>query len=193
MDSTLTVNQTDRADIEACLAGDENAYGRLVKRYESELAKLMWRFCRDSAVCEELVQEVFVEAYFGLAGFRGEAPFSHWLKRIGSRVGYRFWRNQSREAGRFSLEDYDGVAPEPDNDITPEQAGEILHRLLAHLNDADRLVLTLMYFDECSTRDIAERMGWTRAMVKMRASRARRKLKSIAEQQGLLEAIGWTR
>jgi DNA-directed RNA polymerase specialized sigma24 family protein len=49
-----------------------------------------------------------------------------------------------------------------------------------------------MYFEECDTREIADRTGWTRAMVKMRAYRGRRRLKAIAEQEHLLERLGWT-
>ena len=63
--------------------------------------------------------------------------------------------------------------------------------LLARLPVEDRLVLTLMYFEQNSTKDIAKRMGWTRAMVKMRAHRARKKLKAIAESENLLEKLGW--
>ncbi len=193
MKPTVRANDDDLHEIEACLAGDEESYAILVRRYESEIAKLMWRFSRNSVVCEELVQEVFVEAYFSLASFRGEAPFSHWLKRIASRVGYRFWKHRDREKGKFSLEDYDAVATDDRGDVDPADAGRVLNDLLGRLRDADRLVLTLMYFDDCGTREIAERMGWTRAMVKMRASRARKKLKAIAEQQGLLEDLGWIR
>ncbi|MHC4568866.1 MAG: RNA polymerase sigma factor, partial [Planctomycetota bacterium] len=75
--------------------------------------------------------------------------------------------------------------------IDPSVAAEVLHSLLARLPRADRLVLTLMYFEQCSTRDIAEQMGWSRAVVKMRAFRARRKLKTIAERENLLEKLGW--
>jgi len=49
-----------------------------------------------------------------------------------------------------------------------------------------------MYFDGCSTAEVAERMGWNRAMVKMRAYRARRRLKEIAAHEHLLERLGWT-
>lgn len=193
MEHGASVNDGDLADITACVEGDEDAYARLVRRYESDIGKLMWRFCRNRGVCEELVQEVFVEAYFSLPGYRGEAPFVHWLKRIGSRVGYRYWKKRDRRKQEFSLLEGDAVVTEEGGDIEPEQAGEVLHRLLARLKEADRLVLTLMYFDDCSTREIADRMGWTRGMVKMRASRARKKIKTIAENEGLLEDLGWIR
>jgi len=185
-------SEADWVDIKACLAGDEQSYARLVRRYESEVAKLMWRFSRNAAVCEELVEEVFVEAYFSLGRYRGKGPFAHWLKKIATRVGYKFWKKQARQRRRTELRDYDGSVTN-DESVDPSVAGRILDSLLSRLGRADRLVLTLMYFDGCGTQEIAKRMGWSRAMVKMRASRARKKMRTIAEKEGILEELGWIR
>ena len=46
-------------------------------------------------------------------------------------------------------------------------------------------MLTLMYFEDCSTREIADRTGWTLTVVKVRAHRARQKLKKLLEKAGL--------
>jgi RNA polymerase sigma-70 factor (ECF subfamily) len=187
------VESADRKDIAACLSGDKDSYAKLVRRYETQITKLMWRFTRDPVVCEELVQEVFVEAYLSLSSYRGEAPFLHWLRRIGSRVGYRFWKEQARAKSTVPLADFDAIETEAADTVDPSVAAEVLHSLLARLPRADRLVLTLMYFEQCSTREIAGQMGWSRAVVKMRAFRARRKLKAIAERENLLEKLGWIR
>ena len=185
------MESADQKDIAACLNGDKDSYAKLVRRYEKQITRLMWRFSRNPGVCEELVQEVFVEAYLSLSSYRAEAPFLHWLRRIGSRVGYRFWNEQNRTKSELPLEDFDAVVIEDYDKIDPSVAAEVLHSLLARLPKAERLVLTLMYFEQCGTKEIAERMGWTRAMVKMRAFRARRKLKTIAERENLLEKLGW--
>ncbi len=185
------MESADRKDIAACLSGDKDSYENLVRRYEKQITRLMWRFSRNPGVCEELVQEVFVEAYLSLKSFRGEAPFLHWLRRIGSRVGYRFWKEQAKEKSTVPLEEFDAVEMDDTDNIDPSAAADVLHSLLARLPRAERLVLTLMYFEQYSTREIAEQMGWTRAMVKMRAFRARRKLKTIAERENLLEKLGW--
>jgi len=185
------VEDTDWRDIQACLAGDEDAFARLVERYESQIASLMWRFSRHPGQCEELLQDVFVQAYFSLSGYRGDGPFVHWLKRIATRVGYRFWKKQSRRGKLLPLGEIDPPAPEPEH-MDPKAAGEILESLLAELKPLDRLVLTLQYFEDCSVREIAERMGWNDAMVKMRAYRARNKLRAIAQRRGLVEKLQWT-
>jgi len=175
------------------LNGDEDSYVRLVRRYETQITNLMWRFSRDTAVCEELVQDVFVEVYFSLKSYRGKAPLLHWLRKIGVRVGYRYWKEQAKTKAFMPLQEFDAIEAEETDAFDPSAAAEILHALLARLPAADRLVLTLMYFEQCSTKEIAVRMGWSRAMVKMRALRSRKKLKTIAESENFLEKLGWIR
>lgn len=189
------MENTDWSDVVASLDGDEDAYARLVRRYEQPITGLLWRFTRDPVQCEELVQQVFVEAYFSLKTFRGEAPLLHWLRRIATRTGYRFWREKAREPVGTALPDSDileRIEAEQEDGIDPAEASAVLQTLLGRLPPDDRLVLTLMYFEECGTREIAERMGWSRAKVKTQALRARRKIKEIAERERLLERLGWT-
>jgi RNA polymerase sigma-70 factor (ECF subfamily) len=189
------VENTDWSDVAASVGGDEEAYGRLVRRYEKPITGLLWRFTRDPVQCEELVQQVFVEAYFSLKTYRGDAPLLHWLRKIATRTGYRFWREKAREPQESSLPEPDVLeeieAVEEDR-IDPAEAAAVLHSLLSRVPPDDRLVLTLLYFEECGTQEIAERMGWSRAKVKTQALRARRKMKEIAEREHLLERLGWT-
>ena len=144
-------------------------------------------------MCEELVQDVFVEAYFSLKSYRGRAPLLHWLRKIGVRVGYKYWKEQAKTKAAVPLQEFDAIEAEQAEALEPSDAAELLHALLARLPAADRLVLTLMYFEQCGVKEIAARMGWTRAMVKMRAHRARKKLRTIAESENLLEKLGWIR
>jgi len=166
----------------------------LVRRYEKPIASLLWRFTRDPVQCEELVQQVFVDAYFSLKTYRGDAPLLHWLRKIATRTGYHFWRDKAREPAEMALPDSDileQIEAAQEDDIDPAEAATVLHALLARLPADDRLVLTLMYFEECGTQEVAERMGWSRAKVKTQALRARRKIKEIAEREHLLERLGW--
>lgn len=189
------MENTDWSDVAASLNGDEDAYARLVRRYEKPITGLLWRFTRDPAQCEELVQQVFVDAYFSLKTYRGDAPLLHWLRKIATRTGYHFWRDRAREPAETALPDSDileQIEAAQDDEIDPAEAAAVLHTLLGRLPAADRLVLTLMYFENASTLEVAERMGWSRAKVKTQAMRARRKMKEIAERERILEKLGWT-
>lgn len=177
--------ENDLHDIRAALEGDERAFGRIVERYQGEIARQLWHFTRDRDRLDELVSDVFVAAYTGLSGYRGDAPFEHWIRRIATRVGYGFWKNEARERERREkLEELRLEAPAPTAGETPSEAAEYLHELLARMSPDDRLVLTLQYFEECDNREIAERTGWTRAAVKVRAFRARRRLQAMLEGAG---------
>lgn len=176
------VSLDDLREIKASLEGDGDAYGRLVRRYQGEIGRYMWRFSRDRAVCEELVQDVFVEAYVSLHSFRGRSPFGHWLRRIATRVGYRYWKSRADAA-----EHVDCVATlaAPASQLKPDEAAELLHAMLAQLSPRDRLVLTLMYLEEMPVAKVAELTGWTRTMVKVQAFRAKARLKKLLKKEHL--------
>jgi len=180
------VSEMDQRDIVASLNGDGEAYARVVQHYQDQVAAQMWRFTRDPAVLEELVQDVFVEAYLSLRGFRGRAPFLHWLRRVATRVGYRYWKSQVRKRDREEVlrETSLNLATVPEG-LAPFEAAEALYGLLARLPPSDRLVLTLFYFAECDTNEIASRTGWNRTLVKVRLHRARKKLKALLNEAGI--------
>ena len=178
---------SDLRDIQATLVGDGDAYGRIVHRYQNEIARHMWRFTRDRRELEELVQDVFVEAYGSLRGFRGTAPLLHWLNRIATRVGYRFWKRRRRRTQReLPLQDWDKATDES-CEMSPYEAAELLHHLLAKLPPRDRLVLTLLHLEELSVAEAAERAGWSRTMVKVQAHRARKKLRALLDEKDIMK------
>jgi RNA polymerase sigma-70 factor (ECF subfamily) len=186
MDPAETACEEDLQDIADSLAGNGEGYARLVRRYQDKIAAQMWRFTRDAVVLDQLVQDVFVEAYLSLRGFRGQAPFLHWLRRVATRVGYRYWKSRARTEKREEALKENNVnlsaAPEM---LTPIEAADTLYRMLGKLPPADRLVLTLFYFEDCDVQEISARSGWNHARVKVRLHRARKKLKSFLEEAGM--------
>ncbi len=173
-------------DVRQSRQGDSDAYRRLIERHQEHVSGILWRFSRDRMVHEELVQDVFVEAYMSLRSYRGKAPFEHWLSRIATRVGYRYWKQTARrrETENFSIEEWDQVTEGSQEQIDPSEAASLIHRLLAQLPPRDRLVLTLRYLEECDVAETARRMGWTRGMVKVQALRAKKKLEKLIAKAG---------
>jgi RNA polymerase sigma-70 factor (ECF subfamily) len=186
MDPAETVSEEDQQDIADSLAGNGEGYARLVRRYQDKVAAQMWRFTRDTVVLDQLVQDVFVEAYLSLKGFRGRAPFLHWLRRVATRVGFRYWKSRARKEEREeALKETNlnlTAAPET---LTAVEAADTLYRLLGKLPPADRLVLTLFYFEQCDVKEISNRANWSRPLVKVRLHRARKKLKLLLEEAGM--------
>ena len=155
-----------------------------MRRYQPAVTRRMWRFTRDRTQLEELVADVFVQAYQSLESFRGDGPFEHWLLRIATRAGYRFWRNRKRRSDHeVPLQDWDRPGDEEPDRLEVTEAAQQLHQTLAELAPRDRLVLTLMYFEEMSVAQIADQTGWSLSMVKVQAHRARKRLGSLLEKK----------
>ncbi len=173
-------------DVRLSRHGDSDAYTRLIKQHQSHVSRILWRFSRDRLVHEELVQDVFVEAYMSLGSYREKAPFDHWLSRIATRVGYRYWKQLARrgEIESFSLAEWDQLPDKSPDEMDPGQAADLLHRLLAQLRPRDRLVLTLRYLEGCDVAETARRTGWTKSMVKVQSVRARKRLEKLFAQAG---------
>lgn len=172
------------AEIQLTLQGDRDAYQRIVKVCQPMIANQMTRFTRDPLVLEELVHDVFVEAFVSLPGFRRESPLEHWLRKLAVRVGYRHWRTLAREKSRRQAVCDWAIACYRDatNSITPTENVEELHAVLAQLSPRDRLVLTLLYWDGHSVAETAALAGWTQAMTRVQAHRARKRLKQLLEE-----------
>ena len=186
---TSTPAAAELEDVRRSRQGDSDAYRRLIERNQENVSRIMWRFSRDRLVHEEMVQDVFVEAYLGLRSYRGKAPFANWLSRIATRVGYRYWKQTARrhKTQNFSLQEWDRVVdprePGPE-EMDPSRAAAFVHRLLAMLGPRDRLVLTLRYLEGCNVAQTAHRTGWTRGMVKVQSLRARKRLEKLLAQAG---------
>src|SRR5580658_5614528 len=170
----------DLADISRTLSGDGDAFAQIVRRHQSAVARQLRHFAR-GADLEELVQEVFVQAYLSLKGFSAKAPFSHWLSRIATRTGYA-WLKRRKRYTFAELSDQPAAAVSDD----AGQNQELLEHLLGQLSPRDRLVLTLVHLEEKSIAETAKLTGWSRTMVKVQAFRARGKLKKLLEKSGLL-------
>jgi len=181
-DRSADRDAADLRTVRRVLGGDPNAYRALIERHERRISGMMWRFSRDPEVHQELVQDVFVQAYESLPKYRAHAPFEHWLARIATRVGYRHWKREKRTPETVPIEEWQDLPDESAPDLAPEEAGERLHALLAHLPPRDRLVLTLRYVDDRSVEETARLTGWSETMVKVQAWRARKKLRNLFEQ-----------
>jgi len=178
--------EMDIEDVRLSRRGDGDAYSRLIERHQEYISRIMWRFSRDRRLHEELVQDVFVEAYLSLATYREKAPFAHWLARIATRVGYAYLKQSARHRAKesFTLKEWDRLLDDSSHQTEPSQAAEFLYRLLEQLPPRDRLVLTLRFLEDCDVAETARRTGWSEAMVKVQTWRARKKLQKLFEKAG---------
>lgn len=171
----------DSRDIAATLSGDGEAYRQLVVRYQGLISQQMCRFSRDASVREELVHDVFVEAFLSLRSYKGSAPWLHWLRKVAVRVGYRYWANRKNLAKETTLSnnDWAQLCSSIPNPPAGFEAAEVVFALLEQLSPPDRLIMTLLYVDGCSMAEAADLAGWTLVGAKVRAFRARKRLRNL--------------
>lgn len=131
---------------------------------------------------------VMTKVFTRLDQYRGEVPLAHWVSRIAVNTCYN---ELSREKVRPELryadlsEDEEAVLQNlaaDTGELPPEEAlsaRELVEKLLASLNPEDRLVITLLHLEGRSVEEIRAVTGWGAPLVKVRAFRARQKLKKV--------------
>ncbi len=180
----LALGMTDRpgsgtaeADlIAAGRGGDQAAFAELVRRHQSRVFRMSGRFFRRREDVEDAAQETFLTAWRRLSTYEARAPFEHWITRVCLRVCYA--RLDAERHPSEPLGDADVVVPAAD----PTAAIDV-ERLLAQLSASDRFVLLLLDGEGWSVKEIAQRVGWTVTNVKVRAFRARRRLRALLESE----------
>ncbi|MBK8037951.1 MAG: sigma-70 family RNA polymerase sigma factor [Verrucomicrobiaceae bacterium] len=175
----------DLVHVRRAQAGDLDAFDELVRRHQSIITAMLHRFAGNRADLEDMVQETFVRAWRSLGGWKPDKPFVHWLKRIAANMGLEFCRKHQRTPFARLVERDDEHDPLENLPHTPAQRdlGEAQF-LLSHLPPDDRALLTLLHLDEMPLAEIATHFGWSRVKAKVKAFRARQRLKTILTQHG---------
>ena len=189
--------EADQALVERVQAGDQQAFGLLVAKYQRKLMRLVMRLVRDPAEAEDVTQEAFIKAYRALPGFRGESAFYTWLYRIGVNAAKNWLIANRRRAPTTTVVDsdeaegYDGGELLHDTD-TPErllmsrQIADAVNSAMERLPDDLRTAITLREIDGLSYDEIANAMNCPIGTVRSRIFRARDSI--AAELKPLLDS-----
>lgn len=181
---------TDGELIASIRAGRTECFEDLVRRYQPRLFAMARRYARREDEVEDIVQEVFLKAYTRLDGWRGDAPFEHWLMRLGIRICYDFLRSHQRNreviVTELSPDETDWLERQPgDSDASgsgADAARTLIARVLERLSPPSRLVITLLELEDRSVKEVASLTGWSVPLVKVRAFRARAEMRKLIER-----------
>ncbi len=144
---------------------------------------------------EDLIQEVFLRVFRSLDRFRPVRPLEHWVSRIAlnvcrsrgsARARRPEWRWSDLSEGEQAAFDAARAAEEtgPEAEVDANDARALMLRLMAGLTPVDRQILTLLHLEGRSVEAIAELMGMGRTAVRVRAFRARGKLRAALRALG---------
>lgn len=161
----------------ALVSDDHAAFGELVHRHQSAVRHFLRHLSGgDAALADDLAQETFLQAWRGLANYRGTASFSTWLLGI----AHNHWRNARRKQRTIPVEaehlaTLDPVpSPAPLSDLRHD-----LGRALRTLATEEQTALHLCYQQGLSHSEIAEVLQWPLGTVKTHLNRGKDKLRPL--------------
>jgi RNA polymerase sigma-70 factor (ECF subfamily) len=161
-------------------AGQTDAYAEVVARHQDEVWRIVARLLIDRAAASDLVQQVFVDAYFHLDQYRIGTDFGAWLRAIARNRVRREARSAARAARR--LESYrrallDRLGDDAGEDRREQALIEALRECLAKLPGQAARVVDLRYTRGLEFAEIAAEVSNTAAGVQRMISRIRLQLR----------------
>jgi RNA polymerase sigma-70 factor (ECF subfamily) len=175
----------------AALQHDDEAARELVRRLYPLVAKMVRTHRPRRTSEEDLCQMIFIKMFQKLPQFSGKVPLEHWVSRIAintclNQIQSEKVRPEIRQADLSEeeaaiVQNLSTSADElaPDKQFASRQ---LVEHLLEALKPAERLVIDMLYLQGRTVEEIKAITGWSAALVKIRAFRARKKMKQNLER-----------
>ncbi len=180
----------DRILINAHLKGDKKAFEVLVKKYQTSVGRLCFSIMKNDSGVADVVQDVFLSVFRGLAKFRGDASFKTWIYKITVHETMRYLKKNKRwrrlldengptlDASEFTIVVFDDKAS-PERLVLDSQKKALIQKAMNQLSENHRVVLHLHYQEDLSVQEIAEILDIPIGSVKSRLHYARLHLKEL--------------
>lgn len=172
---------------------DLAAFEDLIKLYQDRVFSLCRQLTGSHTDAQDLAQEVFVKAYYGLSKFRNEADFGTWLHRISVNQYLNFKRKKNLFAS-VSLDEpmktgegemmreVAASDPDPEEACVQTETRQMVHKAMQKISPEHKMVLVLREFNDMSYEDMAQVLNCSLGTVKSRLNRARQALKEEIEK-----------
>ena len=164
---------TDRDLILRARRGDAEAYGELVKCYQTSVFNVCYRILHERGEAEDLAQETFMRAYGRLNTFDIEREFGPWIRRVAANLCLNYLESQ-RNSAELDEERDTGESPGPEAVVEVHERSEQIRRALASLPAHFRIVIELRHYQEMSYDEIAAELNIPLSDVKSHLFRARK-------------------
>ena len=174
--------------------GDEDSFAEIVRRYSPRVFQVASRFFRQRSQVEDIAQEVFLKAYRQLGKFEARGSFEGWLTRIATNTCLNELRSGKRHpattladvtADENAWLEHQAANPTGSSEGSIEDkviATDLAEKLLQQMTPDDRLVLTMVDGQELSIKEVAHATGWSESKIKVKAFRAREKMRNLMEK-----------
>lgn len=178
----------DAALLDRIRGGAEDEFGEIIRRHQNRIYAILYRYERDAQRLEDLAQETFTKAWRALDQFDNRAPFEHWLSKIAVRTALDHLRRERKHKQSVGLPELGEDALEwlrtgnEKDELESHNAAEILRLAMRCLSPIDQTIITLQELEGHSVKEIAALLGISGVAVRVRALRARMKLKNALEK-----------
>lgn len=176
--------------------GDESAFTQLVLKYQDRLIGIFTNMFADSALAEDLTQEVFLRIYRVRLGYQPTAKFSTWMFQIASNLASNSRRAKGRKkevqfsssmSGSQSVHVGEALVPDksalmPTRQFDSEELRAFVVQALETLSERQRMAILLHKFEGLSYAEIGSIMETTPQAIKSMLSRAREHLRVALEK-----------
>jgi len=180
--------------VRLCVDGDESAFSEIVRRFSPRVFRVCGRFFKRFSLVEEAAQETFLRAFTQLGKFEGRGSLEGWITRIASTTCINILRAQKRQSELLisELSDQESTWLEEfvlgKGDRNPSSneerliASDLVEKIFSTLPADDVTVLIMTEVYGSSLKETAELTGWTESKVKVKAFRARKKMREALER-----------
>jgi len=173
----------DEYYIEQTLNGNVNAFAFLVEKYKHMVYTLAIRIIKDREEAEEVSQDAFVKAFKNLEKFKGDSKFSTWIYKIAYYASLDVVKRSKRFSHSENIDDLNegdlGNVQDALSYLHEKERKKIINDALLKLNEDERIILTLYYFEELPVKEISKVVNLSVDNIKTKLFRSRKKLATV--------------
>ena len=171
----------DSKIVEAILSGDTSQYELIIKKYQSRIIHLCYKYTKNYQDAEEVAQESFMRAYKSLDGFRYDSKFYSWLHRISINCSLNYINSKQKQKEKETisentcLNEREGEISQdtPYNAYNMEDIADKINAIYENLPEDLKLMIKYRDIDDMSYDQIADKANLPVGTVRSRLHRAR--------------------
>ena len=172
---------SDEKLIKAALAGNDNAFKEIVRRYEPRVAATVIGMLGKNPEAEDVGQETFIRFYNSLKNFRGDSSVGTYLTRIAINLSLNELKRRKRSPMFFFRKDENEPFDVPDENVRSSEFDdkEIIQQAIRKLESKFRSVIVLRLLDGYSSEETAQILNIPVGTVLSRLARGQKKLQEL--------------
>ena len=184
--STPMAEWSDQELVQACLRGDEQAWGALIRRYQNIMYFFARRYGANSADAADVFQLVCAELFVSLPRLRNQQNLRSWIMTVSAHQAYHWKRSFLKRARREAGETegaFDTLTTPPSTELELRQRDDAMRSAIAQLPPRCQVLVRLLFYEDppLPYEVVAKRLGLATGSIGLTRSRCLKKLQRILD------------